>query len=112
MFFLQFQYDERWAVFFWVMNLKTGQSHKQNKLEQARARGEELLEQMSEKERGIIQEWMERLEDNAFVEAQQAYCQGYKNILKRQWIYLKTSFWNMVFLLFTIRLRQRGDDYE
>lgn len=38
------------------MNLKTGQSHKQNKLEQARARGEELLEQMSEKERGIIQE--------------------------------------------------------
>ena len=39
--------------------------------------GEELLKQMQEKERGIIQEWMERLEDNASVEAQQAYCQGY-----------------------------------
>lgn len=54
-----------------------GQKAVHNKLEQARARGEELLEQMSENERGIIQKWMERLEDNASVEAQQAYCQGY-----------------------------------
>lgn len=54
-----------------------GQKEVQNKLEQARAKGEELLEQMPEKERGIIQEWLNRLEDNASVEAQQAYCQGY-----------------------------------
>ena len=49
----------------------------QKELEQVQARGEELLEQMPEKERGIIREWLERLEDNASIEAQQAYCQGY-----------------------------------
>lgn len=54
-----------------------GQKEVQNKLEQAQAGGEKLLEQMPEKERGIIQEWLDQLEDNASVEAQQAYCQGY-----------------------------------
>lgn len=54
-----------------------GQKAVQEELGKAEVRGEELLKQMQEKERGIIQEWMERLEDNASVEAQQAYCQGY-----------------------------------
>lgn len=54
-----------------------GQKAVQEDLGKAQIRGEELLKQMQEKERGIIQEWMERLEDNASVEARQAYCQGY-----------------------------------
>jgi hypothetical protein len=47
------------------------------KLEKAQGSGEKLLAQMQENERGIIQKWIERLEDNASLEAQQAYCQGY-----------------------------------
>ena len=54
-----------------------GQKKIQEELEKAQVKGEELLKQMQEKERGIIQEWLEQLENNASVEAQQAYCQGY-----------------------------------
>ena len=54
-----------------------GQKAVQDELKKAQAQGEELLKQMQEKERGILQEWLERLENNASVEAQQAYCQGY-----------------------------------
>ena len=54
-----------------------GQKEVQKELEQVQIRGEELLKQMQEKERGTIQEWLEQLENNASVEAQQAYCQGY-----------------------------------
>lgn len=32
---------------------------------------------MEETERRVIQEWIEYLEDDASLEAQQAYCQGY-----------------------------------
>jgi hypothetical protein len=49
----------------------------QEELEKAQGSGEKLLAQMQENERGIIQKWIERLEDNASLEAQQAYCQGY-----------------------------------
>ena len=49
----------------------------QKDLEKAQIQGEELLKQMQERERGIIQEWLEQLENNASIEAQQAYCQGY-----------------------------------
>ena len=54
-----------------------GQKEVQKELEKAQAAGEEVLKQMQEQERGIIQEWLEQLENNASVEAQQAYCQGY-----------------------------------
>lgn len=54
-----------------------GQKVVQKELEQVQIRGEELLKQMQEKERETIQEWLEQLENNASVEAQQAYCQGY-----------------------------------
>lgn len=54
-----------------------GQKEVQKELEKAQTRGEELLKWMQEKERGIIQEWLEQLEDNSSIEAQQAYCQGY-----------------------------------
>jgi hypothetical protein len=49
----------------------------QEELEKAQGSGEKLLAQMQENERGIIQKWIERLEDNASLEVQQAYCQGY-----------------------------------
>ena len=49
-----------------------GQKEVQKELEQVQIRGEELLKQMQEKERGIIQEWLEQLENNASIEAQQA----------------------------------------
>ena len=52
-----------------------GQKEVQKELEKAQIRGEELLIQMQEKERGTIQEWLEQLENNASVETQQAYCQ-------------------------------------
>lgn len=54
-----------------------GQEDVQKGLDKAQAEGEELLRQMQEKERGIIQEWIDQMENNASVEAQQAYCQGY-----------------------------------
>ena len=54
-----------------------GQKAVQEELGKAQVRGEELLKQMQEKERGIIQEWLEQLENNASIEAQQGYCQGY-----------------------------------
>ena len=54
-----------------------GQKEVQKELEKAQAAGEDVLKQMQEQERGIIQEWLEQLENNASVEAQQAYCQGY-----------------------------------
>lgn len=54
-----------------------GQKEVQKELEKAQTAGEEVLKQMQEQERGIIQEWLEQLENNASVEAQQAYCQGY-----------------------------------
>ena len=36
---------------------------------------------MKETEQRIIQKWIECLEDNASLEAQQAYCQGYIDCL-------------------------------
>ena len=35
------------------------------------------MNHMEETERRVIQEWIEYLEDDASLEAQQAYCQGY-----------------------------------
>jgi hypothetical protein len=54
-----------------------GQKAVQEELEKAQGSGEKLLAQMQENERGIIQKWIERLEDNSSIEAKQAYCQGY-----------------------------------
>lgn len=46
-------------------------------LEKARIVVEEQMNHMEETERRVIQEWIEYLEDDASLEAQQAYCQGY-----------------------------------
>lgn len=54
-----------------------GQKDLQKELEKSQTEGEGVLKQIQEKERGIIQEWLEQLENSASVEAQQAYCQGY-----------------------------------
>lgn len=40
----------------------------QKELEKVQIKGEELLKQMQEKERGIIQEWLEQLENHASIE--------------------------------------------
>ena len=48
-----------------------------NELEKARIVVEEQMNHMEETERRVIQKWIEYLEDDASLEAQQAYCQGY-----------------------------------
>ena len=45
-----------------------GQKAVQKELEKVQTEGEKLLKQMQEKERGIIQKWLERLEDNTSIE--------------------------------------------
>lgn len=48
-----------------------------SELERVQIIGEEQMSHMEETERRIIREWIERIENNASLEAQQAYCQGY-----------------------------------
>ena len=43
--------------------------------------GKERMKHMKETEQRITQKWIECLEDNASLEAQQAYCQGYIDCL-------------------------------
>ena len=52
-----------------------------NELEKIQAIGKERMKHMKETEQRIIQKWIECLEDNASLEAQQAYCQGYIDCL-------------------------------
>lgn len=54
-----------------------GQKEIQNELEILRKSSEELLVQMSEKDRELIMDWVNKLEEAGSLEAQQAYCQGY-----------------------------------
>ena len=53
------------------------QKKAKSELERVQIIGEEQMNHMEETERRIIREWIERLENNASLEAQQAYCQGY-----------------------------------
>ena len=54
-----------------------GQKNAKNELEKIQAIGKERMKHMKETEQRITQKWIECLEDNASLEAQQAYCQGY-----------------------------------
>ena len=58
-----------------------GQKNAKNELEKIQAIGKERMKHMKETEQRIIQKWIECLEDNASLEAQQAYCQGYIDCL-------------------------------
>ena len=58
-----------------------GQKNAKNELEKIQAIGKERMKHMKETEQRITQKWIECLEDNASLEAQQAYCQGYIDCL-------------------------------
>ena len=58
-----------------------GQKNAKNELEKIQVIGKERMKHMKETEQRIIQKWIECLEDNASLEAQQAYCQGYIDCL-------------------------------
>ena len=58
-----------------------GQKNAKNELEKIQAIGKERMKHMKETEQRIIQKWIECLEDNASLETQQAYCQGYIDCL-------------------------------
>ena len=62
-------------------NLSLYIKNAKNELEKIQAIGKERMKHMKETEQRITQKWIECLEDNASLEAQQAYCQGYIDCL-------------------------------
>lgn len=64
-----------------INNSDTRTENAKNELEKIQAIGKERMKHMKETEQRITQKWIECLEDNASLEAQQAYCQGYIDCL-------------------------------
>ena len=72
------RYGTKWRN---LCNNCVAKIYRKNELEKIQAIGKERMKHMKETEQRIIQKWIECLEDNASLEAQQAYCQGYIDCL-------------------------------
>ena len=54
-----------------------GYRETQDEMEGLREKCEVMLQQLSQEQRQLLLEWMEKLEDMNSLEGQRAYCQGY-----------------------------------